>query len=121
LLITVMNAGPLELTDALVSVAASLAGVTFPAGQSVRIARLAPFASQQGSIPIGLAASSSGIGQLELTVTVANDQSCQPTVTQSIRAIVNADDAPASSTVDTVEALSTAWTATGRRAAQILS
>jgi Fungalysin metallopeptidase (M36)/PA domain len=121
LLITVMNAGPLELTDALVSVAASLAGVTFPAGQSVRIARLAPFASQQVSIPIGLAASFSGIGQLELTVTVANDQSCQPTVTQSIRAIVNADDAPASSTVDTVEALSTSWTPTGGGAQQIWS
>src|SRR4029453_16873298 len=34
LLITVINAAPVELTDALVSVAASLAGVTFPAGQS---------------------------------------------------------------------------------------
>jgi len=39
----------------------------------------------------GLAATFSGIGQLELTVTVANDQSCQPTLTQSIRTIVNAD------------------------------
>ena len=121
LLITVMNAGPLELTDTTVSVDASLAGVTFPSGRFARIARLPPFTSQQVSIPIGLAASFSGIGQLELTVTVANDQSCQTTLTQSIRAIVNADDAPGSSTVDTVEALSTPWTPTGAGAGQIWS
>jgi hypothetical protein len=121
LLITVMNAGPLELTDTTVSVDTALSGLTFPSGRSVRIARIAPFTSRQVSIPLGLAASFSGIGQLELTVTVANDESCQPTLTHTVRTIVNADDAPGTSRVDTVEGFSTAWTPTGTGAQQIWS
>jgi large repetitive protein len=119
LLITVMNAGPLELNGATVSVNASLSGLTFPSGASVSIARIAPFTSRLVSIPVALAASFSGIGQLELTITVATDESCQQTLTHAVRTIVNADDAPASSTVDTVEAISTAWTPTGANAQQI--
>jgi hypothetical protein len=117
--ITVMNAGPMQLTDATVSVSASLAGLTFPSGATVNIARIAPFESRVVSIPVGLAASFTGIGQLELTITVASDESCQTTLTHLVRTVVNADDAPASSTIDTVEAISTSWTPTGAGAQQI--
>jgi large repetitive protein len=119
--ITVMNAGPLELTNTTVSVDASLSAVLFPSGRSVRLARISPFSSEVVSIPVEVASSFTGIGQLALTVTIANDQSCQQTLTHTVRTIINADDAPASTRVDTVEALSTAWTPTGAGAEQIWS
>jgi hypothetical protein len=120
-IVTVMNAGPMELADTTVSLTASLAGVLFPNGNAVRIAKMAPFTGVQVSIPVSLVASFSGIGQLELTLTVSNSESCETTLTQAIRMVVNADDAPGTSTVDTVEALSTPWTPTGVGAAQIWS
>jgi large repetitive protein len=119
--ITVMNAGPLELTDTVVSVDTSLSAVLFPSGRSVRLARIGPFSSEVVSIPVEVASSFTGIGAVALTITVANDQSCQPTLTHTMRTIINADDAPGSTRVDTVEGLSTAWTPTGAGAEQIWS
>ncbi len=121
LVVTVMNAGPLELAGTTVSVNASLTGVVFPSGNTVQIARIAPFTSRQVSIPVSLEPSFSGIGQLQLTVTVSNSESCETTLTQIFRTFVNADDAPGTSAVDMVEALSTAWTPTGAGAAEIWS
>ena len=50
LIVTVMNGGPMELADTTVSLTSSLAGVLFPNGNVVRIARIAPFTGRQLSI-----------------------------------------------------------------------
>lgn len=121
LIVTVMNGGPLELADTTVTVSSSLSDVVFPEGNTLRIARIPALTGRQVSFPVALDASFSGIGQLELTLTVSNGQSCDTTLTRAIRMVVNADDAPGTSAVDTVEALSTPWTPTGAGAAQIWS
>jgi hypothetical protein len=88
---------------------------------SARVARIGPFGSADVAFEIEVDKAFTGIGQLELNVTVSNDDSCEPSVARSAFAWINVDDAPNSSRIDTVETPSTAWTPTGTAASDIWS
>jgi hypothetical protein len=112
-LVTVLNGGPVEMLDTTVSLSSALSGLAFPKGNSVTIARLAPFSQSQIAIDIALDSSFSGIGELQIDVTLTNAAACETTLTDSLTAYVNVDSVPASSSTDTVESPSTVWTTGG--------
>ena len=123
IVIPVMNGGPVEMRNAMVSVsiAAPASGVSFKHGSSARISRIAPFSSVEAEFEIEVVRDFHGIGQLELNVEVSSDESCTPTESRVVRARINVDDVAGVSNVDTVESPSSPWTATGVDADQIWS
>ncbi len=120
-IVTIHNAGPLEARDTTVSIAPSIAGLAFPAGGSVRIARLAPFGSTQVSVPVVLDGAFTGIGQLTLTATVSNGEACETSVAAAFRSLVNVDNLTSGARIDTVESPTTAWTIAGTAGADVWS
>jgi len=86
-----------------------------------RLARIAPFGTVEAEFEIELDRGFTGIGQLELNVTVSNEDACEESVAQQVFALVNVDEKAQSSRTDTVESPTTAWTATGANASEIWS
>jgi hypothetical protein len=116
-----MNGGPVEMRNTTISITTPTAGVSLKHGGLVRIARIAPFSSEEAEIEIEVDRSFTGIGQLQLNVSVSNDEACEPTVARPIFAWINVDDAPGVSNVDTVESPSSPWTAAGTDADEVWS
>ena len=121
IVVPVMNAGPLDMFNTTVTLTTSTPGVSFKHGSSVRIPRLAPFSSREAGIEIEVDRSFTGIGMLQVDVTVSNDQACEPTVSRTFTAWINVDEKPNASAVDTVETPTTPWTAAGMDADEIWS
>ena len=121
IVVPVMNGGPVALLDTVVSIATSTAGITFNHGRSARISRIAPFGGAEVEIEFEVDRSFTGIGQLQLEVTVSNAEACETSVARAVSARFNLDDLPNTSTTDTVESPSSPWTAAGADAAEIWS
>jgi hypothetical protein len=123
IVIPVLNGSPLEMRDVTVSVTITSpsSGVSFKHDSSDRISRIAPFSSAEAAIEIEVDRNFTGIGQLQLSVSVSNDAACEATVSRQFSALINVDDVPNVSTVDTVDSPSSPWTATGADADQIWS
>jgi hypothetical protein len=121
IVVPVLNAGPLEMRNTTVSITTSTPGVSFKHGSSVRISRIAPFSSEEARIEIELDREMTGIGTLELNVSVSSDQACEPLVSRPFTAWINVDEARNVSNVDTVETPTTPWTAAGTDADEIWS
>jgi Fungalysin metallopeptidase (M36)/PA domain len=121
IVVPVMNGGPVQARDTIVTVTTSTPGVSFKHGNTVRIHRIAPFSSVNAEIEIEVDRSFAGIGQLALNVTATNDEGCETTVTRTANFWINVDDVPGSTNEDDVESPSTAWTATGVNAGDVWS
>jgi large repetitive protein len=121
IVVPVMNGGAVEMLNTTVSIATSTPGVSFRHGASTRIARIAPFSSAEAEIEIGVDRGLTGIGQLQLNVTVSSGEACEPSVARSANAWINVDDVPNVSNIDTVESPSSPWTAAGADADAIWS
>src|SRR5262245_36010349 len=103
IVVAVRNGGAAEMLNTTVSVTTTTAGVVFRHGASARINRIAPFSSAEAEIEFEVDREFTGIGQLTLKVIVSNAESCEPEVSHFVYALINVDDVPNSSNVDTVE------------------
>jgi hypothetical protein len=121
LVVPVMNGGPIEMRNTTVSITISTPGVSFKHGSSVRLPRIAPFESREARIEIELDRAFTGIGQLEVNVSVSSEEACEPLVSRPFSTWINVDEALNVSTVETVETPTTPWTAAGADADQIWS
>jgi hypothetical protein len=121
IVVPVRNGGPVEMVDTMVSIVSPTPGVSFTHGSSVRIPRIAPYDSAMAEIQIEVDRTFTGIGQLQLNVSVSNGDACEPIVSRSHNAWFNVDDVPGATNIDTVESPSTQWTAAGANADEIWS
>jgi hypothetical protein len=82
--ITVLNDGGADAIDTVVTLTSSAAGISFPRGSTVRVRRIGPFDSATVSIRIARDPAVTAAGELDLEVSVANDEACVPSVTRSL-------------------------------------
>ena len=121
IVVPVMNAGPVEMRNTTITVTTSTPGVSFRHGSSVRISRIEPFGSAEAQIEIEVDRTFTGIGQLQVNVSVSSNEACEPLLSRPFNAWINVDEKMNASTVDTVETPTTPWTAAGPDADQIWS
>ena len=119
--ITVMNGGAAEAFDTVVTLTSPTAGITFPGGNSVMIARLRPFESVRVFVRIALDRAVTARGALNLQASVNNGEACQTIVTSSLNQWLNVDEIDNASATDDVEARGTSWTIGGTDGDQIWS
>jgi hypothetical protein len=119
--IQVTNVGAAPLTDGQIQVSTTTAGVTFPAGTTKVVPTVAPMASVIVTIPIALAATFPDQGSVQLAIAVNSAATCDPTASKTVLLEANRDEVPNASTIDTVESVVPAWTATGAAAASVWS
>ena len=112
IVLTVLNGGPIALSGTTVTVAGVPAGISFPDGESVTIAELAPYQSTEVEIAIELDAGVADIQSLTFGLQAANPDAFNPTVDQPLVQRVNFDDSAASAKVDDVESAVTVWAPT---------
>jgi len=120
IVVPVMNGGAIEMRNTIVSLSSPTGGVSIKRITD-RLSRIAPFDTVEAEFEIELDREFTGIGQLELNVTVSNEEACEESVAQQVFALMNVDEKAQSSRTDTVESPTTAWTATGDNAAEIWS
>ncbi|HTE55824.1 MAG TPA: M36 family metallopeptidase [Kofleriaceae bacterium] len=112
LVVTVVNGGPIPLSDSTVTVSEPPKGVTFPDGATATVAALGAYESVDVELAIQLDGAAAGVQTLSITVTAANETSFHPTVDSVLVQRVNFDDSEATSSVDDVESKLTPWTST---------
>ncbi len=108
--IRVKNAGWVNLANTTVSVATPTAGVTFAGGGKATVASLDPFGTLKVRIGLAFDAAATKQTTVPITVTLANGDAFQASVSGTIEPRVNFDIALASATSDDVESPTTAWT-----------
>lgn len=108
--IRVKNAGWVNLANTAVTVATPSAGVTFANGGKATVASLDPFGVMK--VRIGVAFDAAALKQttVPITVTLANSDSFNTTVSGTIEPRINFDVALASAATDDVESPTSAWT-----------
>jgi len=112
--IEVHNPSSAPLVDAELRVATTLAGVTFPGGDTVTLPVVPAFGSITAELDVELDESFTQMGTLPIDVTVENAEAC---VTSQLLAIVpriNFDDVLNASASDDVESEKPAWTRAGK-------
>jgi MYXO-CTERM domain-containing protein len=110
--VDVANNGHLALTGATLTVSSSTPGVVFPAGMTKPVPDLAAFSATTVTVPVGLSPTFTGMGPLNVQVSVAAAGACAtPAASAAFR--VNYDETPAASATDDVEATATLWTTGG--------
>ena len=119
--VEVSNTSPVALAGSTVTLSSPTTGVVFPDGPSAALPDVGAFGTQSVAISIGLDSSVTGIGSLDLTVTVDNPTACVASVAQSQSYRINADEIAASSATEDVESLSPPWSKTGTGADTIWS
>ncbi len=117
--VKVMNTGVTTLSGTTVSVSSTLAGVTFPNGAMITLPKIEPFATATATIDIDLAASVTGIQQMDLKADVTNAAGCTPTVSVENQFAVNYDNLTSAANIDDVESDLTAWTVKGANSDQV--
>lgn len=115
--VEIMNSGTATLKGTTGTIATTTAGVTFPAGTTLTIPDIEPFATAKVSVDIAMDATVLSIQDVALTVTLNNATACKPTLTDTSTRAGNADNTP--SKLDTVESDAPSWTRTGDAADQI--
>jgi MYXO-CTERM domain-containing protein len=109
LVVTVVNYGPVALSESTVSVTDAPAEFSFPDGESATISELGPYEAAEVEIAVALDAAVEGAQHITLAVQAANDASFHPTVDGSLIQRFNFDDSQASSATDDVESKLTVW------------
>lgn len=117
--VTVVNAGTAPFANATATVASTTAGVSFPTGATVSFGALAPYAKATASVQIALAPSVAHMENLDLKVTVDGSATCGASAGLTVAPLVNFDEIPKGSTLDTVEAPDSPWKPTGTDADKI--
>ena len=117
--VTVINAGTAPFANASATVASTTAGITFPTGTKVSFGALAPYAKATASVEIALAASVIHMENLDLTVTIDGSASCGASASVTAAPLINFDEIPKASALDTVEAADSPWKPTGTDADKI--
>ena len=119
--VEVMNTGLSPLMGASVTVSAPTPGVSFPDGPSTTLAAIEPFAVGVAKIRIGLDASVSSIGYLDLTATVNEPRGGGAPPAGGGGGGGGGENAGGAGATDTVESDLVAWTATGDLADKVWS
>ena len=114
--ISVANTGPAALLGSVVTVSSTTPGVTFPDGASQSLGDVAAFGSGQVAVQIGLDASNTALGSMELTVTVENPTACEDSTSETQNLRINADEIAGSSATEDVEASNPPWSRDGNGA-----
>jgi fungalysin metallopeptidase (M36)/PA domain-containing protein len=120
IVVPVMNGGPVEMLNTIVSLSSPTSGVSIKR-LTGRLARIAPFGTREAEFEIELDRGFTGIGQLQLDVTVSSEEACEPTESRSVFAWINVDEVANVSRVDNVESPNSTWTPTGTDASEIWS
>ncbi|MCK6548693.1 M36 family metallopeptidase [Myxococcota bacterium] len=110
--LTVSNGGPVETSSTTLMLAATHAGITFPAGATIAVPALGPYSSATVSLQIALDPTLATTATVGLGISVMNPEACATTVTSTVFSRVNLDEV-AGLMHDDVESPSTAWTVEG--------
>ncbi|MRG95576.1 M36 family metallopeptidase [Polyangium spumosum] len=119
--IEVKNTGVAPLTDAVATVAAQQAGISFPNGASVQLPTIPPFGSAKATIDVALDGSIAGIGSVSLDIGVTSAQTCNAKTTLVQVPYINYDNVPTSATIETAESDIETWTKSGDGADKVWS
>ena len=111
--VQIFNGGPAAMSDTVVTVATTTAGVTFPNGPSIKVPPMAAYAKTTAQIDVQLDTTIAAKENLDLAVTVENPAACTAKATITTAPFINVDLVPASAAFDDVETSSTAWKLTG--------
>ena len=111
--VKVANKGPTTMTDTSVTVSTTTPGITFPSGNSVVIASVAPFTTRIAKIRIRVDSSVTTTTAVDLTATVDNADACVTSVVEEVSPLVHLDEVLGSSATETVEVRTPPWTETG--------
>ena len=111
--IELRNTGVVELTDAVATIAAAKAGVTFPSGTQINFGTIQPFETVKATVEVAMDATVMNLDSLPLDITVKSAQTCDPQVKRAVVPYINVDELPASSTTESVESEIATWTKTG--------
>jgi MYXO-CTERM domain-containing protein len=114
--VEVRNGGVMPLANTTATVTSATPGVVFPGGATVSFGNIPAFGTATATVEIGLDESITDMENLDLDVIVTDPDACTPTVEHLSAPLINLDDTPASSTIDTVESAIEAWTKTGDHA-----
>ena len=116
--IHVMNGGTAPLDGASATVSTTLSEATFPHGATVAFDTIAPLATGFATVDVALPSSMTTLANLDLTVTV-DAATCQGDAAFMSAPLVNYDEVPGSTTLDTVESHDTTWVPKGNGANEI--
>jgi hypothetical protein len=107
------NKGPMPMTDTTITVTSTTPGVTFPGGNSVVVASVAPFAVKTVRVRIRLAATVTTPTVVDLSATADNGASCVSSVAEEVSVLAHVDEVPRASTTETVEVRNPPWSGNG--------
>jgi hypothetical protein len=116
-----VNASFVPAADTTITVSSPTAGITFPAGTSVRVGPLAPFARAAASVEVALDRGVTAMQLLRLEVSLANAGACRPRHEVPLLFRANFEEMAAASARDDVESRWTQWTAAGEEASLVWS
>jgi large repetitive protein len=105
----ILNDGNGPLLNTTATIVTTTKGIAFPNGPKATIGMLAPFATATATVDIQLDPSVDSIENLDLQVVIENADACTPKMTSAQDPLINFDEVPASSAVDTVESEAVAW------------
>jgi MYXO-CTERM domain-containing protein len=111
--VKVMNTSGTTLTATKVTLASPTSGVVFPNGPTVTVPEIEPFSTAIVTIDVGLDSSVAGMGFLDLTANVDNEEGCVPSLAIDMKSRINYDNLANAANIDTVESDILAFTPTG--------
>ncbi|MDC0744023.1 M36 family metallopeptidase [Polyangium mundeleinium] len=111
--IELKNTGVVPLTDAVASVTAQQAGLSFPKGTQVQFGTVPPFGTAKTTIDVALDGSVAGISSVKLDIAVTSAQTCEPKSTLVEVPYINYDNVPASATIESAESDIETWKKSG--------
>ncbi|WP_437514215.1 M36 family metallopeptidase [Sorangium sp. So ce1099] len=117
----VRNSGPVPLVGAEATVSSTNDHVSFPGGTTFELPEIPPFGSKTVEVEVSVDEALAAVETLELRVEVAAPEACEPTVVDVAGARLNVDDAPGSSTVESVESEVPVWAKDGEEANAVWS
>ncbi|HSN96654.1 MAG TPA: M36 family metallopeptidase, partial [Candidatus Nanopelagicales bacterium] len=112
-MVEIFNSGTAPLTDAQATISTAVPGVSFPSGQQVSFGTIAPFSKGVASVEVALGSAFTTAQALPLDITLTSAETCVQELAEVSVRLVNYDETPASSKVDTVESENASWAAEG--------
>ncbi|MDC3960060.1 M36 family metallopeptidase [Polyangium jinanense] len=111
--IELKNTGVAPLTDAVASVTAQQAGISFPNGTQVQFGTVPPFGTAKATIDVALDGSVAGISSVKLDIAVTSAETCEPKSTLVEVPYINYDNVPESAAIESAESDIETWTRSG--------
>jgi large repetitive protein len=109
----VVNASPMATAAVTVTVSSTSSDVSFPAGTTVELGALEPFATATAKIRVDLARSMTALSLIDFALAVDAPDACQPHLTRPSAFRVNYAVVAASSATDDVESPNSTWIGDG--------